>query len=127
MTINSIRTNNAPEPIGPYSQAIESNGLIFASGQIAINPATGELLEGDVVEQTHLVIDNLKAVLVEAGSGLDQVVKTTIYLKNMNDFPQVNAVYAKYFNHIPPARSTIEVSRLPKDVLVEIDCIAITK
>lgn len=127
MKINSIRTRNAPEPIGPYSQAIESNGLIFTSGQIAIIPATGELLEGDVTEQTRLVLENLKEVLAATGSGLEQVVKTTIYLKNMDDFPDVNAIYGEYFEQTLPARSTVEVSRLPKNVLVEIDCIAVKK
>jgi 2-iminobutanoate/2-iminopropanoate deaminase len=124
MKLKSIKTKDAPEPIGPYSQAIESNGFIFTSGQIAILPSTGQLLVGDVVEQTRLVLNNLKAVLSAAGSGMDQIVKTTIYLSNMDDFPKVNAVYAEYFNESPPARSTVEVSRLPKNVLVEIDCIA---
>ena len=124
MKLKSIKTKDAPEPIGPYSQAIESNGFIFTSGQIAILPSTGQLLVGDVVEQTRLVLNNLKAVLSVAGSGMDQIVKTTIYLSNMDDFPKVNAVYAEYFNESPPARSTVEVSRLPKNVLVEIDCIA---
>lgn len=127
MKINSIRTDNAPEPIGPYSQAIESNGYIFTSGQIAINPKTGQVVEGDVTEQTRLVISNLNAVLIEAGSGLDQVVKTTIFLKNMDDFPKVNEIYSEYFDQKPPARSTVEVSCLPKNVLVEIDCIAIKR
>lgn len=127
MDIKNIKTKDAPEPIGPYSQAIESNGFIFTSGQIAIIPSTGQLLDGDVAEQTRLVMDNLSAVLSAAGSEMDQVVKTTIYLNNMDDFPQVNTVYAEYFNQTPPARSTVEVSRLPKNVLVEIDCIAIKK
>ncbi|MEJ2545421.1 MAG: RidA family protein [Calditrichaceae bacterium] len=127
MDLKSIKTKDAPEPIGPYSQAIESNGFIYTSGQIAIVPSTGQLLDGDVVEQTHQVLNNLKAVLLTAGSGMNQVVKTTIYLKNMDDFPKVNAAYSEYFVDTPPARSTVEVSRLPKNVLVEIDCIAIKR
>ncbi|HEM48951.1 MAG TPA: RidA family protein [Caldithrix sp.] len=124
MNLKCIKTKNAPEPIGPYSQAVESNNFIFTSGQIAIKPSTGQLLNGNVQEQTRLVLDNLKSVLSAAGSGMDQIVKTTIYLNNMDDFPQVNAVYSEYFTDSFPARSTVEVSRLPKNVLVEIDCIA---
>lgn len=127
MAIKSIKTKNAPEPIGPYSQAIESNGFIFTSGQVAINPSTGQLLDGNVAEQTRLVLDNLKAVLLAARSNMDKIVKTTIYLNSMDDFPSVNEVYAEYFTKTFPARSTVEVSRLPKNVLVEIDCIAIKK
>ncbi len=120
-----IRTGRAPEPIGPYSQAIEAQGFIFTSGQIAIDPQTGSLIQGSVAEQAHLVFKNLQAVLQEAGSSLDSVVKTTIFLKNMDDFAAVNDVYASYFGKGLPARSTVEVSRLPKDVLVEVDCIAV--
>ncbi len=127
MAINSIKTKDAPEPIGPYSQAIESNGFIFTSGQIAINPSTDQLLDGNVAEQTRLVLDNLKAVLLAARSNMDKIVKTTIYLNSMDDFPSVNEVYAEYFSKTPPARSTVEVNRLPKNALVEIDCIAIKK
>ncbi len=119
-----VKTDRAPAPIGPYSQAIESNGLIFTSGQIAIDPQTNNLIEGDVVAQAKRVFDNLKAVLIAAGSDLDHVVKTTIYLKNIADFGQVNEVYAVYFGKALPARSTVEVSRLPKDVLIEVDCVA---
>lgn len=119
-----IETDNAPKPIGPYSQAIKFGNLIFTSGQIAINPQTGNLNTGNVEEQTHLVLNNLKAVLTEAGSSLENVVKTTIFLKDMNDFAKVNEVYSKYFDASKPARSTVEVSCLPKNVLVEIDCIA---
>jgi len=120
-----IRTSKAPEPIGPYSQAIEANGFIFTSGQIAIDPQTGTLLEGNVEEQAHLVFKNLQAVLEAAESSLDAVVKTTIFLKSMSDFSSVNQVYSEYFGKGLPARSTVEVSRLPKDVLVEVDCIAV--
>jgi 2-iminobutanoate/2-iminopropanoate deaminase len=125
MLRNIITTEKAPEPIGPYSQAIEANGFIFTSGQIALNPETGALLEGNVSEQATLVFDNLKAVLEAAQSSMDSVVKTTIYLKNMSDFTAVNEVYASYFGKGLPARSTVEVSCLPKNVLVEVDCIAV--
>lgn len=119
-----IETDKAPKPIGPYSQAVQYGDLLFTSGQIAIDPATSELLDGDVEEQTQLVLENLKAVLSEAGSSLDKVIKTTIFLKDMNDFIKVNEMYLKYFDASKPARSTVEVSCLPKNVLVEIDCIA---
>ena len=124
MSVKMIKSDNAPAPIGPYSQAVESNGLIFTSGQIAIDPKTNQLMEGDVTEQALLVFENLKAVLVAGGSGLDKVIKTTIFLQNMSDFGAVNELYARYFDKSLPARSTIEVSRLPKDVLIEVDCIA---
>lgn len=124
---NIIRTKQAPEPIGPYSQAIEANGFIFTSGQIAIDPENGQLIQGDVAEQAQLVFKNLKAVLEAGDSSLNRVVKTTIFLKNMSDFVAVNEVYATFFGEGLPARSTVEVSRLPKDVLVEVDCIAIKK
>ena len=120
-----IKSNKAPEPIGPYSQAIEVNGMIFTSGQIAINPWTGRLTEGDVREQAKMVFENLRAVLEAAGSSLERAVKTTIYLKNMDDFGDVNEVYGGYFGTALPARSTVEVSRLPKDVLIEVDCVAV--
>lgn len=119
-----INSENAPAPIGPYSQAIALDNLLFTSGQIAIDPNTGDINDGDVVAQTQQVLENLKAVLSAAGCTIDSVVKTTIYLKNMDDFTQVNDVYAQYFSDSLPARSTVEVSRLPKNVLVEIDCIA---
>ncbi len=119
-----IFSKEAPDPIGPYSQAIKFGQLIFTSGQIAIDPASGDVVEGSVIEQTEQVLKNLKAVLEEAGSSFDKVVKTTIYLKNMSDFAQVNKVYGSYFGGSLPARATVEVARLPKDVLVEIDCIA---
>lgn len=125
MSISIVKSENAPAPIGPYSQAIEANGFIFTSGQIAINPKTGTLLNSGVEEQAKLVFENLKAVLEAGNSGLARVVKTTIFLKDMNDFAKVNAIYASYFDISIPARSTIEVSRLPKDVLIEVDCIAV--
>ena len=119
-----IQTKLAPEPIGPYSQAIETNDLIFTSGQIAIDPQTNALIEGDVVAQAKRVFENLKAVLEAAGSDLEHVVKTTIFLKDMNDFARVNEIYAEYFGKAAPARSTVQVARLPKDVAIEVDCTA---
>jgi len=121
-----ITTPNAPKAIGPYSQAIRARGLVFVSGQVAIDPATQQVIEGDVAAQTERVIKNVLAILSSAESSLDQVVRTTVFLKNMNDFAAMNEVYGKFFNAAPPARSTVEVSRLPKDVLVEIDVIALT-
>jgi 2-iminobutanoate/2-iminopropanoate deaminase len=123
---NVISTPNAPKAIGPYSQAIRARGLVFISGQVAIDPATQQVIEGDVAAQTERVIKNILAILSSAESSLDQVVRTTVFLKNMNDFAAMNEVYGKFFNAAPPARSTVEVSRLPKDVLVEIDVIALT-
>ncbi len=120
-----IATKNAPQAIGPYSQAIKANGFIFVSGQICIDPATGQLINGDVAAQTDRVLKNLSAVLAAAGSGLDRVVRTTVFLKSMGDFATMNEVYARFFTSAPPARSTVEVGRLPKDVLVEIDVIAV--
>jgi 2-iminobutanoate/2-iminopropanoate deaminase len=120
-----ISTKDAPEAIGPYSQAINANGFIFTSGQIAIDPATQQLVQGDVAAQTDRVLRNLSAILHGAGSGLGKVVRCTVFLKNMNDFAAMNQVYGRYFSSAPPARSTVEVARLPKDVLVEIDVIAL--
>jgi 2-iminobutanoate/2-iminopropanoate deaminase len=120
-----IATKDAPQAIGPYSQAIKANGLIFVSGQVAIDPATQEVITGDVAAQTDRVLRNLSEILEAGGSGLGKVVRCTVFLKNMSEFAAVNAVYAKYFSSTPPARSTVEVSRLPKDVLVEIDAIAL--
>lgn len=119
-----ISTEQAPRAIGPYSQAIRANGLVFLSGQIAIDPASGYLVEGGVTQQTRQVMENLKAVLDAAGSSLDKVVKTTVYLKSIEDFGKMNEIYTRYFPENPPARSTVEVSRLPRDVSVEIDFIA---
>lgn len=121
-----ITTPEAPKAIGPYSQAIKANGFVFTSGQIAIDPVTNTLVSGDVAFQTDRVMKNLRGILVAAGSSLDKVVRATVFLKNMNDFAAMNEVYGKYFSSAPPARSTVEVARLPKDVLVEIDVIALT-
>ena len=120
-----ISSAGAPTAIGPYSQAVAWNGLVFLSGQIPLDPATGQLIEGGIAEQTVRVLENLKAVLEASGSSLDRVVKTTVFLKNMSDFPQMNEVYGRYFASNAPARSTVEAARLPRDVQVEIDCIAI--
>ena len=122
-----ISTPDAPKAIGPYSQGIRANGFIFVSGQVAIDPATQQVISGDVAAQTARVIQNLSEILEAAGSGLGKVVRTTVFLKNMNDFAAMNEVYGKYFSASPPARSTVEVSRLPKDVLVEIDVIALAE
>jgi|SRR5208282_2407076 len=120
-----IATKDAPQAIGPYSQAIKAAGLVFCSGQIALDPASGTIVAGDVAGQTERVLQNLAAVLAAAGSGLDRVVKTTVFLKNMGDFAAMNEVYGRHFRTAPPARSTVEAARLPKDVLVEIDVIAL--
>ncbi len=120
-----IATPAAPQAIGPYSQAIKAAGLVFCSGQIALDPASGTIVAGDVAQQTERVLQNLAAVLAAAGSGFDRVVKTTVFLKNMSDFAAMNEVYGRYFKTAPPARSTVEAARLPKDVLVEIDVIAL--
>jgi 2-iminobutanoate/2-iminopropanoate deaminase len=121
-----VRTEKAPAPVGPYNQAIISGNLIFTAGQIALNPENGELEKADIKLQTERVIQNMKAVLEEAGSELSKVVKTTVFLKDMDDFVAMNEVYARFFTGDVPARSAVEVSRLPKDVLVEIECIAST-
>ena len=127
-TRTAIATDDAPGAIGPYSQAIRAGDLVFCSGQIALAPHTGELVgAGDVAEQTRQVMDNLGAVLAAAGASFASVVKTTIYLADMGDFPTVNQVYGERFPEVPPARATVQVSRLPKDVLVEIDAIALVK
>src|SRR5713226_8304161 len=116
-------TPDAPKAIGPYSQAIRANGLLFVSGQVAIDPSTQQVIEGDITAQTERVMKNLSAILAAGESSLEKVLRCTVYLKNMNDFAAMNAVYGKYFRSSPPARSTVEVSRLPKDMLVEIDVI----
>lgn len=119
-----VSTTNAPAAIGPYSQATKIGNFVFTSGQIPIDPATGQVVAGSVEEQTRLVLTNLTAVLEAAGTSLDKVVKTTVFIKDMNDFAAINAVYATFFTNEPPARSCVEVARLPKDVLVEIEAIA---
>ena len=121
----AIHTDAAPEPVGPYSQAIISGDFVFCSGQIALDPVTGGLVTTDIEEETRRVMDNLQAVLREAGCTIQNVVKTTIYLRDMNDFALVNEVYGSYFTDIPPARGTVQVARLPKDANVEIECIAV--
>jgi 2-iminobutanoate/2-iminopropanoate deaminase len=120
-----IATDQAPQAIGPYSQAIRAQGLIFTSGQIPIDPANSQIVAGDVGAQTDRVLKNLAAVLQASGSTLEKVLRCTVYLKNMADFAAMNDVYGRYFKQEPPARSTVEVARLPKDVLVEIDVIAL--
>jgi 2-iminobutanoate/2-iminopropanoate deaminase len=120
-----IATGNAPKAIGPYSQAVRAQGLIFTSGQVAIDPTTQQVIAGDVSAQTDRVLKNLAAVLEASGSTMEKVLRCTVFLKNMGDFAAMNEVYGRYFKQAPPARSTVEVARLPKDVLVEIDVIAV--
>ena len=120
-----ISTPDAPKAIDRYSQAIKANGFVFVSGQVAIDPATQQVITGDVAAQTDRVLKNLSAILKAAGTSLANVVRSTVFLKNMSDFAAMNEVYGKYFTAAPPARSTVEVARLPKDVLVEIDVIAL--
>jgi 2-iminobutanoate/2-iminopropanoate deaminase len=121
-----ISTEKGPKAIGPYSQAIKANGFVFTAGQIALDPTTGKIIEGDVAQQTVRVLDNLKAIVEAAGSSLDRAVKATVYLKDMGDFAAMNEVYGRYFSANPPARSTVEAARLPRDVRVEIDLIVAT-
>src|SRR5258706_10956668 len=120
-----ISTSDAPKAIGPYSQAIKTSGMIFTAGQVGFDPATGNIVEGGIQQQTERVMENLSNILRSAGSSLEKVVKTTVYLKNMSEFAQMNEVYGRFFTGAPPARSTVEVARLPKDALVEIDVIAL--
>ncbi len=119
-----ISTSDAPKAIGPYSQAVAAGGFVFVSGQIPIDHRTGDVLQQDIKAQTALVLENAKAILAASGCGLQSVVRTTIYLKSMADFPVVNEVYGGYFQTDPPARATVEVSRLPKDVAIEMDFVA---
>jgi 2-iminobutanoate/2-iminopropanoate deaminase len=123
--IETVATDRGPKAIGPYSQAIRANGFVFLSGQIPLDPKTQEVVEGDVAAQTERVLENLKGVVEAAGSSIQRVVKTTVFLADMNDFAAMNEVYSRYFVTHPPARSTVEVSRLPKNVRVEIDLIAL--
>ncbi len=128
MNIQKIKTDNAPAPIGPYSQAILVEGkFIYTAGQIPIEPNTGKIVEGDIKAQTRQVLKNLEAILIEAGGSLDSVIKTTVFLKDMNEFAAMNEVYSEFLNNTAPARSTVEVARLPKDVRVEIEAVAIVK
>jgi 2-iminobutanoate/2-iminopropanoate deaminase len=120
-----IATNQAPQAIGPYSQAIKAAGLVFTSGQVALDPATQQVITGDIAAQTDRVMKNLSGLLQASGSSLEKVLRCTVFLKNMGDFAAMNEVYGRYFSKAPPARSTVEVARLPKDVLVEIDVIAL--
>jgi len=125
MKVTIVKTANAPAPVGPYNQAVKVGNLVFTAGQIALDPETGSVIEGGIEKQTTRVIENLKAVLEAAGSGLHRVVKTTVYLRDMNEFTKMNAVYAGYFPVAnAPARSTVQVARLPKDVAVEIEVVA---
>ena len=120
-----ISTEHGPKAIGPYSQAVKANGFVFTAGQVALDPATGSVVGTEIKAQTERVMENLKGIVEAAGSSLHKVVKTTVFLKDMNDFAVMNEVYARYFPAAPPARSTVEVSRLPKDVRVEIEVIAL--
>lgn len=122
-----VSTNNAPAAIGAYSQAILSQNIIFTSGQLPMDPETGEMLENDIEKQTKQSLDNLKAILNEANSDCNNILKTTIFLKDLDDFEKVNKIYSKYFDGAPPARSCIEVSKLPKDSLIEIEAVALER
>jgi len=120
-----VLTDRGPKPIGPYSQAIKANGFVYVSGQVALDPKTGEFLAGDIRQQTERVLENLRGILEAAGTKLSHTVKTTVFLKDMNDFAAMNEVYGRYFVAAAPARSTVEVARLPKDALVEIEVVAV--
>lgn len=122
-----ISTPGAPQAIGPYSQAVAYNGMLFLSGQIPLDPQSGQLVEGGIAEQTEQVLKNLQAVLEAGGSSLDHVLKTTVFLKDMGEFAAMNEVYARYFTSNPPARSTVQAAKLPRDVSVEIECVAVVK
>ena len=119
-----VHSDRGPKPIGPYSQAVKAGGFIYLSGQVALDPKTGDLIGGDIRRQTEQTLENVKGILEAAGTNLHHVVKTTVFLKDMNDFVAMNEVYARYFTAAPPARSTVQVARLPKDALLEIEVIA---
>ena len=119
-----VHTDCGPKPVGPYSQATKANGFLFMAGQISLDPKTGEMTGTDIRQQTQRVLENVKGILEAAGSNLHHVVKTTIFLKDMNDFSAMNEVYAQYFSSAPPARTTVQAARLPKDALVEVEVIA---
>ncbi|MBS0540404.1 MAG: RidA family protein [Proteobacteria bacterium] len=123
----TVQTDQAPKALGPYAQAIVAGGMVYCAGQIPLDPKTGEIVAGGIAEQTHQVLKNLRAVLKQAGSDLDKAVKTTVFIKDMNNFVAMNEVYGRpeYFGSQPPARSTVEVARLPKDVMVEIEVVAV--
>jgi 2-iminobutanoate/2-iminopropanoate deaminase len=121
----TITTDRGPKPIGPYSQAVKANGFLFLSGQVALDPKTGEMTGSDIRQQTERTLENIRGVLEAAGSNLHHVIKTTVFLKDMNDFPPMNEVYGRYFMAAPPARSTVQVARLPKEALVEIEVVAV--
>lgn len=123
--VETVSTDNAPGAIGPYSQAVKAGGMVFCSGQIPIDPGTGEFVSQDVSEQTEQVLKNLSAVLEAAGTSLDKVVKTTVFLADIGDFAAMNDVYAGYFNENKPARATVQAARLPRDAKVEIECVAV--
>jgi len=125
MDIRTVRTDSAPRAIGPYSQAVTAGGFVFCSGQIPLDPASGELVAGDIGRQTAQVLTNLQEVLRAAGSSIEKVVKTTVYLKNLDDYAPVNEVYGRFFGETCPARAAVQVARLPKDVRVEIEAIAV--
>jgi len=127
MTKEIINTKNAPEAIGPYSQAVKVGSMVYTSGQISVNPSTGEVVSGGIEAQANQALSNLKAVLEAAGVGLSSVIKTTVFIKDMNDFAVVNKIYGEYFWAPFPARSCVEVARLPKDVLVEIEAVAVVE
>ena len=123
--MQTVQTGNAPAAIGPYSQAVVANGFVFTAGQVPFDPQTMQLVEGDIAAQTEQVMRNLRAILQQAGADLSTVVKTTVFLKDMNDFAAMNEVYARHFGDHKPARSTVQVARLPRDVDVEIECVAV--